>query len=117
VVERRFAFGSAEKEKFRTLMRMQEKFTGCRVVAYCLMCNHFHLLLEVPPMAPGGLGDEAFLKRSHAKRTVLFAALLLHAKRTVLFAAQKGQSFSQPYFLTLLSRLGNSSTWAEKHDG
>jgi putative transposase len=32
VVERRFAFGSAEKEKFRTLMRMQEKFTGCRVV-------------------------------------------------------------------------------------
>ena len=34
VVERRFAFGSEDKEKFRTLMRMQEKFTGYRVVSY-----------------------------------------------------------------------------------
>ena len=50
VVERRFAFGVEEKEKFRALMRMQENFTGCRVVSYCLMCNHFHLLLEVPPV-------------------------------------------------------------------
>jgi YD repeat-containing protein len=86
VVERRFAFGSAEKEKFRALMRMQEKFTGCRVVA-------------------------------HAKRTVLFAAFSLHMQRgqsfsqpyflTLLFrlGMQRGQSFSQPYFLTLLSRL------------
>ena len=63
VVERRFAFGPEEKEKFRTLMRMQEKFTGCRVVSYCLMCNHFHLLLEVPPMAEGGLSNEGLLKR------------------------------------------------------
>ena len=63
VVERRFAFGPEEKEKFRSLMRMQEKFTGCRVVSYCLMCNHFHLLLEVPPMAEGGLSDEGLLKR------------------------------------------------------
>ena len=63
VVERRFAFGPEEKEKFRTLMRMQEKFTGCRVASYCLMCNHFHLLLEVPPMTEGGLSDEGLLKR------------------------------------------------------
>lgn len=63
VVERRFAFGPVEKEKFRTLMRMQEKFTGCRIVSYCLMCNHFHVLLEVPPMAEGGLSDAELLKR------------------------------------------------------
>ena len=63
VVERRFAFGSEEKEKFRTLMRMQEKFTGCRVVSYCLMSNHFHLLLEVPPMVEGGLTDDTLLSR------------------------------------------------------
>ena len=63
VVERRFAFGPEEKEKFRTLMRLQEKFTGCRVVSYCLMCNHFHLLLEVPPLAEGGITEEALLKR------------------------------------------------------
>jgi len=38
-VDRRFAFEQADKEKFRTLMRMQENFTGCRVLAYCLMSN------------------------------------------------------------------------------
>ena len=66
VVDRRFAFGPEEKEKFRALMRLQEKFAGCRVVSYCLMCNHFHLLLEVPPMAEGGISDEVLLKRLSA---------------------------------------------------
>jgi putative transposase len=63
VVERRFAFGPAEKEKLRAFLRMQENFSGCRVLAYCLMCNHIHLLLEVPPMPPGGLPDAELLKR------------------------------------------------------
>ena len=63
VVERRLAFGQAEKEQLRTYMRMQENFTGCRVLAYCLMCNHVHILLEVPPLAAGGLSDGELLKR------------------------------------------------------
>jgi putative transposase len=66
VVDRRFVLGTEEKEKFRTLMRMQENFTGCRALSYCLMDNHFHLLLEVPPMADGGLSDEELLKRLSA---------------------------------------------------
>ncbi|MEX1115040.1 MAG: transposase [Akkermansiaceae bacterium] len=66
VVEKRLAFGPREKEKFRTLMRMQEKFTGCRITSYCLMSNHFHLLLEVPPRAEGGLSDEELLNRLSA---------------------------------------------------
>ncbi len=47
-------FGPAEKEKFRTLMRMYEDFSGCRVLTYCLMSNHIHLLLEIVPAPPGG---------------------------------------------------------------
>jgi REP element-mobilizing transposase RayT len=66
VVDRRFVLETEEKEKFRTLMRMQENFTGCRVLSYCLMDNHFHLLLEVPPMAEGGITDEELLKRLSA---------------------------------------------------
>ena len=66
VVDRKLVFGPAEKEKFRTLMRMQEKFAGCRVVAYCLMCNHFHLLLEVPPAPVEGFSDEELLGRLRA---------------------------------------------------
>ena len=66
VVDRRFVFGDDEREKFRTFMRMQEKFSGCRVLAYCVMSNHFHLLLEVPPMPEGGLSDDALLQRLRA---------------------------------------------------
>jgi putative transposase len=63
VVDRRFVLGETEREKFRTFMRMQEKFSGCRVLAYCVMSNHFHLLLEVPPMPEGGISDEELLRR------------------------------------------------------
>ena len=63
VVERRFAFGVEEKERFRTLMRMMENFSGCRVLSYCLMCNHIHILLEVPPRPVGGVTDADFLRR------------------------------------------------------
>ena len=66
VVERRFAFGVEEKERFRTLMRMMENFSGCRVLSYCLMCNHIHILVEVPPRPEGGIPDGEFLKRLSA---------------------------------------------------
>ena len=42
-------FGDGEWEHFRMLMRMQEGFSGSRVLPDCLMSNHFHLLLEVLP--------------------------------------------------------------------
>jgi len=48
VVDRRKVFGDREKEVIRKILRNQEAFTGVRVVTYCLMSNHFHLLLEVP---------------------------------------------------------------------
>jgi len=66
VVDRRFAFERDEKEKFRMFMRMYENFTGCRVVSYCLMSNHFHLLLEVPPLPEGGFSDAELLARLRA---------------------------------------------------
>ncbi|KAB2639492.1 MAG: hypothetical protein DVB25_05525, partial [Verrucomicrobia bacterium] len=63
VVDKRFVFEERECEAFRKFFRMYEKFSGCRVLAYCVMSNHFHLLLEVPRMADGGLSDEELLKR------------------------------------------------------
>jgi REP element-mobilizing transposase RayT len=63
VVDRRFVFGDGEREAFRMFMRMQENFTGCRVLSYCVMSNHFHILLEVPPVPDGGISDELLLKR------------------------------------------------------
>ena len=63
VVDRRFVFGDEERGKFRMFMRMMENFSGCRVLSYCVMSNHFHILLEVPPMPQGGLGDAELLNR------------------------------------------------------
>ena len=63
IVGRDFVLEVKEREHFRMLMRMCEKFTGCRVLSYCLMSNHFHVLLEVPPMPVGGISDEELFAR------------------------------------------------------
>jgi REP element-mobilizing transposase RayT len=49
VVDRLFILGDEEREHFKMLMRMYENFSGCRVLSYCIMSSHFHILLEVPP--------------------------------------------------------------------
>ena len=76
VVDRRFVFGDEERERFRMFMRMQENFSGCRVLSYCVMSNHFHLLLEVPPIAEGGISDAELLKRLAATSTEAFVAVV-----------------------------------------
>ena len=48
VVDRRIVFHAEEKEVFRSILRKLERFSGVQVATYCLMGNHFHLLLEVP---------------------------------------------------------------------
>jgi putative transposase len=63
IVDRRFVLGDEEREKFRMFMRMMENFSGCRVLTYCVMSNHFHILLEVPPMPAGGISDDELLRR------------------------------------------------------
>ena len=62
VVDRRKIFGEAEKEYFYRLMRKQEGFSGIQVLGYCLMGNHFHLLLRVP-VPPSSLDDEEVMRR------------------------------------------------------
>lgn len=48
VVDRRFIFDSFEKNLFLRLMRELAEFCQVRVLTYCIMSNHFHLLVEVP---------------------------------------------------------------------
>ena len=76
VVDRRFVFGDAEREHFRMFMRMQENFSGCRVLSYCVMSNHFHILLEVPPVLEEGVSDEELLKRLSATNSEAFVAVV-----------------------------------------
>ncbi len=48
IVDRRFIFEQAEKEHFTRLMRECEAFCQVRVLTFCVMSNHYHILLEVP---------------------------------------------------------------------
>jgi len=48
IVDRRFIFGTKEKDCFVSILRKLEAFLDVRVLTYCIMSNHFHLLLEVP---------------------------------------------------------------------
>ena len=48
VVDRQFIFGDAEKEMFVQMMRKYERFYGVRVMTFCVMSNHFHILVHVP---------------------------------------------------------------------
>ena len=48
IVNREFVLQREEKEKFVALMRLYERFCQVRVLTFCVMSNHFHLLLEVP---------------------------------------------------------------------
>lgn len=64
VVDRRKIFGDPEREVFVRLMRNQALFAGIRVLAYCVMGNHFHILIEVPRRPAEGIGDKELLERS-----------------------------------------------------
>jgi hypothetical protein len=48
VVDRQFVLGEGEKDKMVEYMRTYERFGGLRVISYCIMSNHFHILVEVP---------------------------------------------------------------------
>jgi len=49
-------FGDEEKEGFRKVMRLMERFSGVQVLTYAVMDNHFHVLARVP-------AKRQFLKR------------------------------------------------------
>ncbi len=54
--------GAPEAEMFVNLMRRLETFCGVQVLTYCLMSNHFHLLVRVPGSKPA-LSDEELVER------------------------------------------------------
>ena len=64
VVDRQFVLQRPEREHFVSLMRAYEKFCQVRVRTFCVMSNHFHILVEVPAAPEDGgasWSDEEFL--------------------------------------------------------
>jgi len=48
IVNRDMVLGDQEKEKFREYMRVYERLLGVKVLTYCLLDNHFHILVKIP---------------------------------------------------------------------
>jgi REP element-mobilizing transposase RayT len=57
--------GERERSIFLKMMRKHEVFSGLKVHSYCVLGNHFHLLVEVP-VKPESLGEEEILRRMRA---------------------------------------------------
>jgi REP element-mobilizing transposase RayT len=76
---RQIIFGDAERETFRKILLKQLRFSGVRCLAWCLMGNHIHLLLEVPDRdsALAGVSDDAVLARLSALKGEYSTRMLL----------------------------------------
>jgi REP element-mobilizing transposase RayT len=54
-------FGDREKEVLRKMIWQVAAFSGAKILTYCVMSNHFHVLLLVPEQ--GELSDQELLRR------------------------------------------------------
>jgi len=62
-VGRQFLFKDKEKAVFVKIMRQLEGFCGVKVMAYCVMSNHFHVMVNVPQKSEEEISDTEFEKR------------------------------------------------------
>ena len=62
VVDRQLVLKRPEREQFVKLMRLYERFCGVRIRSHCVMSNHFHLFVEVPPRPEATMSDEELLR-------------------------------------------------------
>jgi len=69
IVNRDHVMGRIEKDMFVYFMRKYAAFHDVSVLSFCIMDNHFHLLVEVPPKKKGDpvpMEDDEFLERVKA---------------------------------------------------
>jgi REP element-mobilizing transposase RayT len=59
---RDFLFHDAEKKYFCSLMHRLAAFSGINILTYCIMDNHFHILLEVPEQDSAMADAEIFCR-------------------------------------------------------
>ena len=73
VVDKDHKFGEEEKAILLSLLRAYEAFSGVQILTYCIMSNHFHVEVKVPPR-PEIMPDDAELVRLAALADVSYGA-------------------------------------------
>jgi len=132
VVDRRKVLGAEERSKFVEFMREYEAFCRVRVLTFCVMGNHFHILVEVPE-APEDRGhswsDEEFLhhisSRYHGEEYARIANKLawwrergIDSEAEKLRARYFARMWDLSWFLRLLKqRFTQWFNWKHGRDG
>ncbi len=62
-VNREMLFDSVAKEVLRGQMWQVADFSGVEVITYCMMGNHFHVLVRVPDREQVSVSDEELMRR------------------------------------------------------
>ena len=62
-VDGEFLFEDGQKETIRKMIDVVAQFSGVEVLTYCVMSNHFHLLVRVPDGSQVKLSDEELVRR------------------------------------------------------
>jgi putative transposase len=98
------------KEKLVKLMHPLAKFCEVEVITYCVMSNHFHVLVRVPPRRePTSISDRELLEKLrtfYGKKGVW----------TVLAqdCLDRGQAIDQSIRETVMSRMGDVSVFMQE---
>lgn len=114
VVNRDFIFGNEEKEYFRLTMRKLEAFTGLKVLTYCIMSNHWHILLEVPEVSD--FDDEELLDRlNRFYSKSQYANIFQDYERARTHAIATGnEEWLNDFRLKYTSRMGDLSVFVKE---
>ena len=108
VVDRRVVFFARERRKFLALVKGGAAFAGVDVVSWCLMGNHFHLLVRIPPQDPESLGDEEVLARMEH----IYSALRMRSFRAV-WESLSDEEARRAYLAPFRARIGSLSEYVK----
>lgn len=114
VVNRDHIFGKAEKAFFIHTMRRLESFMGLRTLTYCVMNNHWHILIEVP--SSRDLADKELLKRIEAFYPKPRAKMIFQEyERAKQYSEESGgQKLLEEWRMRHLSRIGDLSSFVKE---
>ena len=114
VVNRDHVLGNEEKEFFRLAMRKLEAFMGVRILTYCIMSNHWHILIEILPAKK--VDDDELLRRIRQFYSKQRAnAILQHYERALAHADKTGnEAWLNEWREQYISRMGNLSIFVKE---
>lgn len=99
-------FGPSHREVFRKMMIRASEFSGVRVITYCLMENHFHILVEVDSV--NDPSDEELVRRFRALYPEPGPYQPVSAERLEEMLRQGGAE-AERFRAVLLARMGSVS--------